>query len=125
MLGQIADTGGAVAVPPELAVAVEEAVARAFTAVLARLLPPDAAGAGDGGEDEFLTGQQFARRLGVSAEMVRRMAVAGELPWTEMSRGAVKTMRRYPRRFADEFAVSGLGLREFAARWAARAGRAA
>jgi hypothetical protein len=41
-----------------------------------------------------------------------------------VSRGSRKTTRRYPRRFADEFAASGLevaDLTEFTARWRARA----
>jgi hypothetical protein len=40
-----------------------------------------------------------------------------------MCRGARKTTRRYPRRFADEFATSGLetaDLAAFAAAWRAR-----
>jgi len=40
-----------------------------------------------------------------------------------MCRGARKTTRRYPRRFADEFAASGLeaaGLAAFATAWRAR-----
>jgi len=39
--------------------------------------------------------------------------------------GVRKTTRRYPRRFADEFAASGLDvadLAEFTARWRARGG---
>jgi hypothetical protein len=54
---------------------------------------------------------------------VRRLAIAGVLPHTVMCRGARKTTRRYPRRFADEFAASGLevaDLAAFAAVWRAR-----
>jgi hypothetical protein len=50
---------------------------------------------------------------------VRRLAVAGVLPHTVVCRGARKTTRRYPRRFADEFAASGLEA-AFAAAWRAR-----
>ena len=54
---------------------------------------------------------------------MRRLAIAGALPHTVVCRGARKTTRRFPRRFADEFAASGLdadGLAAFAARWRAR-----
>jgi hypothetical protein len=54
---------------------------------------------------------------------VRRLAIAGALPHTVVCRGAHKTTRRYPRRFADEFAASGLevaDLAAFAAAWRAR-----
>jgi excisionase family DNA binding protein len=105
------------AVPPQLL----EAMARA---VVAALTPPSrpAATRADGAAD-FLTAGEFARRLGVSRETVRRLAIAGVVPHTVVSRGTRKTMRRFPRRFADEFAASGLdvaGLAEFAARWRAR-----
>jgi excisionase family DNA binding protein len=72
---------------------------------------------------DFLTARQFARRLGISHETVRRLAIAGELPCTVVCRGARKTTRRYPRRFADEFAASGLDvadLAELTTRWRAR-----
>ena len=63
---------------------------------------------------------ELAQRLGVSRETVRRLAIAGALPHTVMCRGARKTTRR----FADEFAASGLevaDLAAFAAAWRARA----
>jgi hypothetical protein len=50
------------------------------------------------------------------------LAVAGDLPRTVVCRGARKTTRRYPRRFADEFA-GGLDMAELAAftvRWRMR-----
>jgi excisionase family DNA binding protein len=74
-------------------------------------------------EPDFLTAAQLAARLGVSRETVRRLAIAGALPHTVVCRGARKTTRRFPRRFADEFAASGLdaeGLAAFAAAWRAR-----
>ena len=72
---------------------------------------------------DFLTAAQLARRLGVSRETVRRLAIAGTLPHTVVCQGARKTTRRYPRRFAEEFAASGLevaDLAAFAAAWRAR-----
>jgi excisionase family DNA binding protein len=72
---------------------------------------------------DFLTAGQLAQRLGVSRETVRRLAIAGTLPHTVVCQGACKTTRRYPRRFADEFAASGLevaDLAAFAAAWRAR-----
>ena len=74
-------------------------------------------------EPDFLTAAQLAARLGVSRETVRRLAIAGTLPHTVVCRGARKTTRRFPRRFADEFAASGLdadSLAAFAAAWRAR-----
>ena len=74
-------------------------------------------------EPDFLTAAQLAARLGVSRETVRRLAIAGALPHTVVCRGARKTTRRFPRRFADEFAASGLdadGLAGFADAWRAR-----
>ena len=76
-----------------------------------------------GAAADFLTAAQLARRLGVSRETVRRLAIAGALPHTVVCQGARKTTRRYPRRFADEFAASGLevaDLAAFAAAWRAR-----
>jgi hypothetical protein len=102
-------------VPPELL----EALAR----VVAALAPPQPAPAGAGEAVDFLTAGQFAVRLGVSRETVRRLAIADVLPCTVVCRGSRKTTRRYPRRFADDFAASGLDvsdLAEFAARWRAR-----
>jgi hypothetical protein len=99
-----------------------EALARAVAAVL---VPQQARPAAAGPEEvaDFLTARQFARRLGISHETVRRLAIAGELPCTVVCRSSTKTTRRYPRRFADEFAASGLDvadLAEFTARWRAR-----
>ena len=105
-------------VPPELLEAVTWALAAA-------LIPPPRAPDPPGKEEaaDFLTAAQLARRLGVSRETVRRLAIAGTLPHTVVCRGARKTTRRYPRRFADEFAASGLDtadLAAFAAAWRAR-----
>src|SRR6202035_2895730 len=53
----------------------------------------------------------------------RRLAIAGTLPHTVVCHGARKTPRRYPRRFAEEFAASGLevaDLAAFVAAWRAR-----
>ena len=105
-------------VPAELL----EAVARALAAAL---IPPPRAPAQSETEDatDFLTAAQMARRLGVSRETVRRLAIAGALPHTVVCQGARKTTRRYPRRFAEEFAASGLevaDLAAFAAAWRAR-----
>jgi excisionase family DNA binding protein len=107
-------------VPPELL----EAVARALAAALIpppRRPPPSETETEE--EPDFLTAAQLARRLGVSRETVRRLAVAGVLPHTVVCHGARKTTRRYPRRFAEEFAASGLEVADlagFAAAWRAR-----
>ena len=107
-------------VQPELL----EAVARALAAAL---IPPPRRPSPSETETEeeadFLTAAQFARRLGVSRETVRRLAIAGTLPHTVVCHGARKTTRRYPRRFADDFAASGLEVADlagFAAAWRAR-----
>ena len=105
-------------VPPELL----EAVARALAAAL---IPPPRRPPPPGREEpaDFLTAAQLAQRLGVSRETVRRLAIAGALPHTVVCQGARKTTRRYPRRFAEEFAASGLDtadLTAFAATWRAR-----
>ena len=74
-------------------------------------------------EPDFLTAAQLAARLGVSRETVRWLAIAGALPHTVVCRSARKTTRRFPRRFADDFAASGLdadGLAAFADAWRAR-----
>ena len=74
-------------------------------------------------EPDFLTAAQLAQRLGISRETVRRLAIAGALPHTVVCRGTRKTTRRFPRRFADEVAASGLdadSLAAFAAWWRAR-----
>jgi excisionase family DNA binding protein len=107
--------------PPPVPAELLETVARALAAALIphpRQPEPPAAK-----EPDFLTAVQLAARLGVSRETVRRLAIAGALPHTVVCRGARKTTRRFPRRFADEFAVSGLdadGLAGFAAAWRAR-----
>ena len=70
-----------------------------------------------------LTAEQLAERLGISRETVRRLAIAGALPHTVVCRGTRKTTRRSPRRFADDFAASGLDLTDldaFADAWRAR-----
>ena len=99
-------------VPPELL----ETLARALAAAL---IPPPRLPAPIETEDaaDFLTAAQLAQRLGVSRETVRRLAIAGVLPHTVVCPG------RYPRRFAEEFAASGLeaaDLAAFAAAWRAR-----
>jgi excisionase family DNA binding protein len=104
-------------VPPELL----ETVARALAAVIPPPRQPEPPGTGQA--PDFLTAAQLAARLGVSRETVRRLAIAGALPHTVVCRGTRKTTRRYPRRFADEFAASGLDtadLAAFAAAWRAR-----
>ena len=106
-------------VPPELLEAVARALAAALIPPPRRPPPPET-------EEEpadFLTAAQLARRLGVSRETVRRLAIAGTLPHTVVCHGARKTTRRYPRRFAEDFAASGLevaDLAAFAAAWRAR-----
>jgi excisionase family DNA binding protein len=106
------------AVPPELL----ETVARALAAAL--VPPPRQPEPVTSGESpDFLTAAQLAARLGVSRETVRRLAIAGALPHMVVCRGTRKTTRRYSRRFADEFAASGLDtadLAAFAAQWRAR-----
>ena len=107
-------------VPPELLQAVARALAAALIPPPRRPPPPETET-----EDpaDFLTAAQLARRLGVSRETVRRLAIAGTLPHTILCHGARKTTRRYPRRFAEEFAASGLevaDLAAFAAAWRAR-----
>ena len=106
------------AIPPELL----ETVARALAAVL---VPPPRQPAPPGADKapDFLTAAQLAARLGVSRETVRRLAITGALPHTVVCRGTRKTTRRYPRRFADDFAASGLDVADlaaFAAQWRAR-----
>ena len=105
-------------VPPGLL----EALARAVVAVLSPSPNPLPDGGAQDAAD-FLTAGEFARRLGVSRETVRRLAIAGVLPHTVACRGARQTTRRFPRRFADDFAASGTDtadLAGFAARWRAR-----
>ncbi len=105
-------------VPPELLEAVARALAAALIPPPRRPPPPETDQAAD-----FLTAAQLAQRLGVSRETVRRLAIAGALPHTVVCHGARKTTRRFPRRFAEEFAASGLevaDLAAFAAAWRAR-----
>ena len=95
-----------------------EALARAVVAVLSP--PPRPATDSGGNAADFLTAGEFARRLGVSRETVRRLAIAGVLPHTVVCRGARQVTRRFPRRFADDFAASGADaadLAGFAERW--------
>ena len=106
--------------PPELLEALARGVAAAFA-------PPQPATSAVEVAD-FLTAGQFADRLGISRETVRRLAIADVLPCTVVCRGSRKTTRRFPRRFADDFAASGqdvTDLAEFAARWRARMAAAA
>jgi excisionase family DNA binding protein len=107
---------------PPVSAELLETVARALAAALIphprQPEPPPAEKAAD-----FLTAAQLAARLGISRETVRRLAIAGALPHTVVCRGARKTTRRFPRRFADEFAASGLdtdSLAAFSAQWRAR-----
>ncbi len=105
-------------IPAELLETVARALAAALIPPPRQPEPPAANQAAD-----FLTAAQLARRLGVSRETVRRLAITGTLPHTVVCQGARKTTRRYPRRFADEFAASGLevaDLAAFAAAWRAR-----
>ena len=102
-------------IPPELLETVAWALAAAFVP------PPRQPGVER--PPDFLTAAQLAARLGVSRETVRRLAIAGALPHTVVCRGTRKTTRRYPRRFADDFAASGLDVTDlaaFAAQWRAR-----
>jgi excisionase family DNA binding protein len=104
-------------VPAELLEAVARALAAALIPPPRRPPPPETEWA------DFLTATQLARRLGVSRETIRRLAIAGTLPHTVVCHGARKTTRRYPRRFAEDFAASGLevaDLAAFAAAWRAR-----
>jgi len=105
-------------VPAELLETVAQALAAALIPPPRQPEPPAAEQAAD-----FLTAAQLAQRLGISRETVRRLAIADALPHTVVCRGERKTTRRFPRRFADEFASSGLDtadLAAFAARWRAR-----
>ena len=105
-------------VPPELLEAVARALAAALIPPPRRPPPPETEQAAD-----FLTAAQLAQRLGVSRETIRRLAIAGTLPHTVVCHGTRKTTRRYPRRFAEEFAASGLEIADlaaFAAAWRAR-----
>jgi hypothetical protein len=68
-------------IPPELL----ETVARA---VVTALVPPprQPAPPGAGQAPDFLTAAQFAARLGVSRETIRRLAIVGALPHTVVCR---------------------------------------
>jgi excisionase family DNA binding protein len=103
-------------VPAELL----EALARILAAAL---IPPPQPPPDAGEPADFLTTAQLARRLGVSRETIRRLAIGGTLPHTVVCRGTRKTTRRYPRRFADDFAatgVQGADLAAFTATWRAQ-----
>jgi excisionase family DNA binding protein len=105
-------------VPPELLEALARALAAALIPAPRRPPPQETEEPAD-----FLTAAQLAQRLGVSRETVRRLAIAGALPHTIVCQGTRKTTRRYPRRFADDFAASGLEVADlagFAAAWRAR-----
>ncbi len=104
-------------IPPELL----ETVARVLAAAL---VPPPRQPEPPGTDTpDFLTAAQLAARLGISRETVRRLAIADALPHTVVCRGGRKTTRRFPRRFADDFAASGLDVADlatFAVQWRAR-----
>ena len=78
-------------VPPELLEALARALAAALIPAPRRPPPPETEETAD-----FLTAAQFARRLGVSRETVRRLAISGALPHTIVCQGTRKTTRRYP-----------------------------
>jgi hypothetical protein len=107
---------------PQIPSGLLETVARALAAAF---VPPprQPEPSGTGPTPDFLTAAQLGARLGVSRETIRRLAIAGALPHTVVCRGTRKTTRRYPRRFADDFAASGLDVADlatFAAQWRAR-----
>jgi excisionase family DNA binding protein len=107
-------------IPPGLLETLAQTLAAALIPPPRRPPPP---GTATQEAADFLTAAQLAARLGVSRETIRRLAIAGALPHTVVRQGARKTTRRYPRRFADEFAASGLevaDLAAFAAAWRAR-----
>ena len=69
----------------------------ALTRLLATLTPPPQPAPSLAGEPaDFLTTGQFAGRLGVSRETVRRLAVADVLPHAVVCRGARKTSSPVP-----------------------------
>ena len=111
--------------PPDRAPDPAELLETVTRALAAALIPPprQPEPAPTGQAPDFLTAGQFAARLGVSRETVRRLAIAGALPHTVVCGGTRKTTRRFPRRFADDFAASGLDVADlaaFAAAWRAR-----
>jgi excisionase family DNA binding protein len=113
----LTDPPGRSPIPAELLETVALALAAALIPHPRQPEPPAAK------EPDFLTAAQLAARLGLSRETVRRLAIAGALPHTVVCRGPRKTTRRFPRRFADEFAASGLdtgSLAAFSAQWRAR-----
>ena len=79
---QVTGSFDGTAVPPELL----EALARAVVAALTPPNPP--APAREEETADFLTAGQFARRLGMSRETVRRLAIADALPHTVVCRGS-------------------------------------
>ena len=113
---QVTTPSDGLPVPPGLL----EALARGVAAALTQ---PQPAPSSTGEAADFLTAGQLGRRLGISRETVRRLAIAGDLPCTVMCQGKRKTTRRYPRRFADDFVASGkdvADLAKYAARWRAQ-----
>ncbi len=102
------ELAAAVAVPPEL----PETVARAVAATL--VPPPRQPAPSDTEAADFLAAAQIPRWLEVSRETVRRLAISGALPHTVVCRGSRKTTRRFSRRFADNFAASGLDVADLA-----------
>ena len=72
-------------VPPELLEAVARALAAALIPAPRRPPPPETEDSAD-----FLTAAQLARRLGVSRETDRRLAITGALPHTGVCHGARK-----------------------------------
>src|SRR6516164_7861754 len=93
-------------VPPELLEAVARALAAALIPPPRRPPPPETEEGAD-----FLTAAQLARRLGVSRETVRRLAIAGVLPHTVVCYRA-RTVTARPPRHRSLAAPA-----RFAARW--------
>ncbi len=87
------DTG-----PPDPALVPAELLETLTRALAAALIPPPRRPPPSGTETEteteepadFLTAARLARRLGVSRETVRRLAIAGVLPHTVVCHGARK-----------------------------------
>ena len=84
------DPDALAAVPPQLL----ETVARALAAAL--IPPPRQPLPTEEKSADFLTAAQLAQRLGVSREMIRRLAIAGALPHTVVCRGRTVTGRSWP-----------------------------
>jgi excisionase family DNA binding protein len=74
-------------VPPELLEAVARALAAAVIPPPRRPPPPEPE---TEERADFLTAAQLARRLGISRETVRRLAIAGTLPHTVVCHGAAR-----------------------------------